>query len=238
MARLDAIAAQCPAASVEGLRIHLFETLGFAGNRRRYDDPRNSYLDAVIARRRGLPITLAVLTIEVGRRLGLVLEPVGMPGHFLVGVGDGRYLDAFDQGRVLDESACRRRFVELHGPVSPWTADLLAPVGPGAVLARILANLHQLFVRSNDLVGLDWVLQLRIAIPGIAASERAERASVLSALGRYDEAASELELLANLHGPGGSFSGSTHPSGGADPSAGQQADELRHRAARLRARLN
>jgi regulator of sirC expression with transglutaminase-like and TPR domain len=234
-AGLDQLAARSDAADLDGLLRYLFGTVGFVGSRAQYDDPRNSYLDEVLERRCGIPITLAVVVIEVGRRLGLELAPVGMPGHFLVGAGEGRYVDAFDGGRVLDEDGCRRRFVELAGPGAPWSTELLAPVGPRSVLTRVLANLRRLFAASNDLHRLDWVLALRTGIPGVPSTERMERATVLAALGRFDEAAAELDRLADLEQDGSpAFH---HPSQGpaADVVA---APELRARAARLRARLN
>ena len=234
-AQLDQLAARSDATDVDGLLRYLFGTLGFTGNRDHYDDPRNSYLDEVLDRRCGIPITLAVVVIEVGRRLGLELTPVGMPGHFLVGAGPGRYVDAFDGGRVLDAEGCRRRFQELAGPGAPWSTELLAPVGPRSVLTRVLANLRRLFAASHDLHGLAWVLALRTGIPGVPSTERMERATVLAALGRFDEAAVELDRLADLEEDGSpAFH---HPSQGpaADVVA---APELRARAARLRARLN
>ncbi|MHB8466709.1 MAG: SirB1 family protein [Acidimicrobiales bacterium] len=226
-AALDGIATGCARPSLEGLCDHLFGQLGFTGNRRRYEDPRNSYLDVVIARRTGLPITLAIVVIETARRVGLRLVPVGMPGHFLVGVGDGRYLDAFHQGRILDQDGCRRRLAEV-GVGVPWTEDLLDPIGAHAVLARVLANLRRLFADSQDLVSLDWVLELRASIPGVPQRERAERAAVLAALGRYDEAASQLEYLARAE-----EELTHHPS-----ATSTAATDLRHQAMRLRAKLN
>ena len=236
---LDDLAASCPAASVDELRGHLFGRLGFRGDQRRYSDPRNSYLDQVVARRMGIPITLAVLTVEVGRRLGVDLDPVGMPGHFLVGdPSTGGYIDAFAGGRLLDERGCHRLFLELAGPEAAWSRDLLDPVGPHAVLARILANLRQSFAEANDLTNLDWVLELRVSIPGVPIQERSQRAAVLSALGRFDEAASELETLAGLEESGGTRHPSAGPLGPNNQAATNLAVELRHRAARLRARLN
>jgi regulator of sirC expression with transglutaminase-like and TPR domain len=217
-ASLDALAAGCDGSALEDVLDHLFGTIGFYGNQARYDDPRNSYLDEVLVRRTGIPITLSIVVIEVGRRVGLALAPVGMPGHFLVGAGQGQYVDAFDRGHVLDVDGCRRRFTQLAGAGAPWSPELLAPVGPRAVLARVLANLRRVLAESGDLHGLEWALALRSGIPGVPASDRAERANVLAALGRFDEAASELERVP----PGDAFDGA----------------ELRARAARWRARLN
>ncbi|HEY2428343.1 MAG TPA: transglutaminase-like domain-containing protein [Acidimicrobiales bacterium] len=231
-AELDDLAGGCAGATLDDVRAHLFGTLGFTGNRLHYEDPRNSFLDDVLARRTGIPITLAVVVIEVGRRLGLRLDPVGMPGHFLVGAGQGWYLDAFEGGRLLDEEGCRNRFHELAGPGAPWSRDLLDPVGPRAVVSRVLANLRAVYARSQNIQRLDGVLELRQAIPGAGDEERAERASVLAALGRYDEAARQLELLADAAAAQG-----RHPSGGPAPDDGAAA-ALRSRAARLRARLN
>jgi regulator of sirC expression with transglutaminase-like and TPR domain len=221
MTAIDELAAGCAQRGVNGsdiddVRAHLFGDLGFTGNQRRYDDPRNSYLDMVIARRTGIPITLSIVVIESARRLGVELTAVGMPGHFLVGVGGDRYLDAFDAGRIIGPDECRRRLEMSAGASVEWTPDLLAPIGPHAVLARVLANLRRVFVDSQDLVGLDWVLQLRAAIPGVPRRERGERAAVLTALGRYDEAASELEDWADI----------------------EDSEDLRHQALRLRAKLN
>ena len=95
---------------------------------------------------------------------------------------------------------------------------MLAPVGPLAIVARVLANLRGVFAATDDLGALARVLELRTAIPGVPAAERAERSAVLSALGRYGEAATELDRLAALDGG--------------------DADEIRLRAAALRARLN
>jgi regulator of sirC expression with transglutaminase-like and TPR domain len=236
LARLDQLAAGCDGHDLESLLAYLFGILGFEGNRAHYDDPRNSYLDEVLERRTGIPITLAIVVIEVGRRLGLELVPVGMPGHFLVGAGQGRYIDAFGGGRVLDVEGCRRRFVELAGPGAPWSTELLDPVGPRAVLTRVLANLRRLFAEARDLHGLDWVLELRAGIPGVPGTERMERATVLAALGRYDAAASELDRLADLEERTAPVI-RRHPSQGTDADE-VPAPELRARAARLRARLN
>ena len=90
---------------------HLFDEHGYAGNEADYTDPRNSYLDRVLDRRLGIPITLSVLMMEVARRNGVVLHGIGMPGHFLVGEPDGRtFYDPFHHGRQLDADGARDVF--------------------------------------------------------------------------------------------------------------------------------
>ena len=183
-ARLDALAETCTGPSLADVRRHLFETVGFSGNRHRYDDPRNSLLDEVLERRTGIPITLAVVVIEVGRRLGLQFDGIGLPGHFLVGVGTrpvpGRVRGGPAAGHGRLPAPVRR---DWPGADAPWSAGLLAPVGPRAVLARVLANLRAVFAESRDLHSLEWVLRLRLAIPGVPVQERVERATVLAAPG-------------------------------------------------------
>src|SRR4029079_15079067 len=106
LARLDELAADARVAppSGVGLAQHLFVDRGFAGNTLDYADPRNSFLPDVIDRRLGIPISLSVLMIEVGRRIGVALHGVGMPGHFLVGVDApaGGFVDPFHAGATLN----------------------------------------------------------------------------------------------------------------------------------------
>lgn len=169
LARLDAIALACPSPTTAGVVTHLFGTLGFAGAVEDYHDPRNSYLDDVIDRRVGIPISLSVLTMGVGRRVGVSFEPVGMPGHFLVRGATplGTLFDPFDGGRRLTEAACRTRFHDLLGRQAQWDPSYLDPVEPRAVVARLLANLRSTALARGDLALLDWVVRLRAAIPGV-----------------------------------------------------------------------
>jgi regulator of sirC expression with transglutaminase-like and TPR domain len=197
LARLDALAASCPAPTLGALLRHLFVDEGFGGNVEDYYDAGNSFLDDVLDRRTGLPITLAVLAMEVGRRLGVRLLGVGMPGHFLL--RDARdpsvFVDAFARGALLSPADCAQRFHQLQ-PGAPFDAAYLEPVGARSIVARILANLKGVYLQEGDRSGLAWVLQLRCAVPGVPVQERRQLASVLEARGRFDEAADELERLA------------------------------------------
>jgi regulator of sirC expression with transglutaminase-like and TPR domain len=193
LAVLDALARDAPDAP-ELLARHLFVDLGFAGNAADYADPRNSYLDEVLRRRLGIPITLSVVMLEVGRRRGLTLTGVGMPGHFLVADAAGAYYDPFHGGVRLDEAGCRLLFEATHG-AAPFLDEYLAPVGNRAILARMLANLIQ------GAAGLDppaavRAIRLRLLIPGLAAAERRGGAAMLGRYGRFAEAASALDALA------------------------------------------
>jgi regulator of sirC expression with transglutaminase-like and TPR domain len=221
LAHLDDLAAHCGASTLDGLTGYLFVDLGYRGNARDYYDPRNSYLDQVRARRLGIPITLSILAIVVGRRLGLSLEGVGMPGHFLLrDQGDESvFLDPFGGGGLLDRQGCQATFHALHGPDAPFHEAFLEPVSNRIVLARMLANLRSVFLSRGDRQSLLWVLHLRTLLPDSSAEDRADFAAGLASLGRFDAAANEYDVAAD--GLGGSLGA-----------------ELHRNAVRLRARLN
>jgi len=228
LTRLDRLADEAGGSGVgradaDDVAALLFGRLGLAGDRRDYDNPDNSYLNRVLDRRRGLPIALSVLMVEVGRRCGADLEGVGLPGHYVV--RDRRHpdtlIDAFNGGRRLDGPACR----ELLGPVvgaDPEMSPASWPAaGPRATLARMLANLDRSFRRRRDTRALAWVTELRLLVPGQPLAVLVEAAGTLAEIGRYDRAAALLEQVA------------------ARPElTGETADRLRARAVAARARLN
>ncbi|HEY7137909.1 MAG TPA: transglutaminase-like domain-containing protein [Acidimicrobiia bacterium] len=199
LARLDDLAAGCPARDAEGVARHLFVDVGFAGDTADYDDPRNSFLDEVITRRRGLPIALSVLMIEVARRLGVGIVGIGMPGHFMVrdASRSDLFLDPFYAGVRLDLAGVEARFHAVRGDEA-FRLEYVAPVGSRAILSRMLANLQRSFLsrQPNTVVS---VARMRYAIPGLSLPERHQIAMLLGSLGHYDEAASMLgELVADL----------------------------------------
>ncbi len=227
LARLDALAAGVSrggSVDAEAVRRHLYVDLGFAGNSVEYYDPRNSFLDDVLTRRTGIPITLAVVLIDVARRCGVALAGVGMHAHFLVrSVDDPSYfVDPFD-GVALDEDGCRRLFARVAGTSAAFERSFLDPVPTRTILARMLANLRSIYASTRDVVDLTWVLRLRLALPGTARDdERLELSRVLAAAGRPGEAADELLAVASS----------------VSSVDGARAEELEREAVRLRSRLN
>jgi regulator of sirC expression with transglutaminase-like and TPR domain len=201
LGRLDALAAGCPDGTLGGVTGHLFDDLGFTGDRDDYGNPRNSLLDSVLDRRRGIPITLAVVLIEVARRRGLELVGVGMPGHFLVGsaADDDRFVDPFHQ-TVLDREGCEKLFTTLHGDKARFEPKYLDPVGPRAVIVRMLTNLQRSYVGRGDRAGALWAQCLRVLVPGTTVQDRRQLAAMLAANGRFDAAAVELEAIASAGG--------------------------------------
>jgi regulator of sirC expression with transglutaminase-like and TPR domain len=129
---------------IEPLNHFLFDELHFAGNRQFYNDPLNSYLNRVIDRRVGLPITLSVIYLEIGWRLNLPLDGIGLPGHFIVshtGPDGVRYIDPFHRGRLLNIADCQRLVTELSDGQLVLQPSMLAPVTTRQILARMLNNL-------------------------------------------------------------------------------------------------
>ena len=144
------------------------------GNSADYGDPRNSYLHDVLARKVGIPITLSVCAIEVGRRLGLTVHGIGLPGHFIVEC-DGLYADPFHAGRSYTAEELEpawQRITGLHEPLDP---RLVRPVSSRSILLRMLNNLKNTFVAMDDPVPLKVLATLRGAFPELE-HERAEYA--------------------------------------------------------------
>ena len=195
LGRLDELAAGCKEPTLEGLTHHLFDELGFRGNTEHYQDPDNSYLDQVVRRRLGIPITLSVLTMEIGRRIGVALDGVGMPGHFLVRhrADPGTFLDPFGSGRRLDAAGCQEIFTNLGG--TGWQDSYLDPVATRAILSRMLINLQGLFLPA-DLRSAVWVLELRLTIPTLPVAERLGLARALGSMGQFGSAAAALDQVA------------------------------------------
>lgn len=181
LVRLDEIASQVTSPTVEGVVRHLFGGENpFRGNHMDYYDPLNSLLDAVLDRRLGIPISLSVLTIEVGRRIGVHFSGVAMPGHFLVGVAAelGRipdlFVDPFHGGTIFDIEGCRELFLRIAGRQAEFDPRFVAAVHPLAILDRALSNLKALYSSSQDLGSLRRVMALRARIPGIGKVEADE----------------------------------------------------------------
>ena len=195
--RLDELAMGCPAPTLEGVCEHLFGDVGLVGDTEDYKNPRNSLLDVVLDRRRGIPITLSIVVMEVGRRLGLDLAGVGMPGHFLVRDRDDEdaFVDPFNQAR-LDREGAEKLFTVIHGSDARFDARFLDPVGPRAIMARIVTNLQRSYVGQGDRAGALWAQCLRVLVPGATVGDRRQLAALLAANGRFDAAAQELEAIA------------------------------------------
>lgn len=130
----------------------LFGVIGLSGNRDDYYDPRNSYLNQVMERRLGIPITLSLLCMEVGRRAGVPILGIGMPGHFLIRHRDepGFFVDSFNGGLLLSQDECGALLREAAGDAVRLESHHLNPVAPREMLARILRNLKAIYWDRED----------------------------------------------------------------------------------------
>ena len=166
VAELDDLAASCRTPTLDGLRHHLFVDQGFVGNDADYYDPANSYLDDVLDRHLGIPITLSVVSMEVGRRLGVPLVGIGLPGHFLLrdGADPEVFLDPFRGGELLDRTGCLDVVRRLHGPDADLDPAWLEPVGRVAILERMLANLVRIFQQRGAAADLLWARDLQVEL--------------------------------------------------------------------------
>ncbi|HUL60823.1 MAG TPA: transglutaminase-like domain-containing protein [Anaeromyxobacteraceae bacterium] len=182
------------AEALRALRGVLFEEEAFRGNAADYYDPRNSFLNEVLERRLGIPISLSLVAMEVARRAGLVLEGVGFPGHFLVKYaprgGPEVYLDAYHGGELLSAEECVARFRPAsHGGVDPrW----LSAVTPHQILARVLHNLKRIYVQKGDDVRSWWVADRLVLVSPEQPEELRDRGLVAARLGADGPAARDL----------------------------------------------
>jgi regulator of sirC expression with transglutaminase-like and TPR domain len=135
------------------LRDVLYGKLGFRGNVEDYFDPRNSFLNQVLDRRVGIPITLSVLYLELAQRLKLPLVGIGLPGHFIVRYNEEKepfYLDPFHGGIILSLQDCRKRIADISNGRLAFKPTFLEPVGPRGILTRMLRNLKAIYVARQE----------------------------------------------------------------------------------------
>ncbi len=185
-----------PAASaLEALNRYLFDELGFTGNTEDYYDPRNSYLNEVLDRRTGIPISLSTVYATVAREAGLPIWGVGFPGHFLVKVaeeGDEIVLDPFNRGAILAETDCRKLLQRATEGRGVFSRDLLQATGTKAILARMLGNLKGIYSANRQYAkALSCVERILLLNPE-ATSEIRDRALLLGQMQRTEEAILEL----------------------------------------------
>ncbi|HEU4327325.1 MAG TPA: transglutaminase-like domain-containing protein [Roseiflexaceae bacterium] len=144
-----------PRARISALNSYLFGDLGFRGNTWDYHHPSNSFLDQVVLTRIGLPITLSIVYLELGHRLGLPVEGLALPGHFLVRWqthDDEVYVDPFRSGRIWSRSDCEQRIAAAYGGDTPALIEqVMRPPAKRDILARMLRNLKHAYVGAEDL---------------------------------------------------------------------------------------
>lgn len=192
------------AARLAALSKYLFEERGFHGSRGDYYNRSNSYLSEVIDDREGLPITLSVLYIELGRRLGVRLEGVGLPGHFVVrhvpAKGEARLIDVYEGGQALSREQAAEKVKNITG--RPLHDEHLAAVKKSAIIVRMLHNLLNLAQSEKDKDGMLRYLNAIVAVAPESAEERGLRAALLYQMGDRPRALQDVDWLLE-HNPEG-----------------------------------
>jgi regulator of sirC expression with transglutaminase-like and TPR domain len=201
-------------ARVLAMNDYLFGELRFSGNETAYEDPRNSFLNEVLDRRTGIPITLALLYMEVARRAGLHVEGINFPGHFLLrcparrglAYSEDLIIDAYHGGALLSKDACRERlrnFLEQDEPGERETdavleARLFVHATKPEILARMLLNLKRTYVRMHSFPQARDVTELLLAVNPSATGELRDRGLLAYHLNDFSAALRDLQAYLQL----------------------------------------
>jgi regulator of sirC expression with transglutaminase-like and TPR domain len=190
-----------PNVSISEINKYLFTVAGFRGNDEDYYDPKNSFLNDVLDRKQGIPITLSVVYLEIANRLGLNLAGVGFPGHFMVkfsGPGDEILIDPFNKGRILSEKNCQDFLSRMYGDHVRFRREMLAPSTNKQILSRMLNNLKGIYVDSKNHQKALSVVELILELNPDSVSEVRDRGLLYYELECFSQALHGLETYLNL----------------------------------------
>lgn len=177
------------AVTIDRLHDVLYREVGFRGpSAAEFHDPRNSDLDRVVARRIGLPISLAIVELEVGWRLGLALHGIGLPGHFIVGGPHGAVMDPAGGGRALTPDDCQALIRRALGESVLFHVGLLRRAGRREILARVLRNLRSVHLARRDWPAALGVVDLLLVVEPTDPDHGRDRGLLLGRMGRFSEA--------------------------------------------------
>ena len=185
-----------PLKVIKTINNYLFNDLGYYGNNKNYYDPRNSFLNDVIDRCTGIPITLSVIYLEIAKRIGFSMVGIGMPGHFLIRPDfqeSGIFVDAFNRGEIMFEQDCLDKLEKLYQKPIKLEPRLLAMVSNRQILARMLTNLKYICLSNNQLSkSLDIISGILMLYPD-SPKELRDRGLIYYQLDRPQQACQDLE---------------------------------------------
>lgn len=187
--------------SLAALNHVLFTEHGYRGNREDYFDPKNSFLNEVLKRKTGIPISLSVLYMQVAERAGLELAGVGFPGHFLVKHLTGTeeiVIDPFRSGEVRSRADLERMLREIYGEKVGFDPEFLEPVSKKQIVKRMLGNLRAIYLKNNDPVKALQTLDRLIILDPAAASEVRDRGLLYLRLECFTQAREDLQTYLRL----------------------------------------
>ena len=190
-----------PRLALTALNRVLFEETNLRGNREDYYDPRNSFLNDVLDRGLGIPITLAIVYMEVAKRVGFTLAGVGMPGHFLLKHYslDGEILiDCFNRGDVISRQDCQNRLNEIYSGEMKLRPEFLHPISRRQILTRMLNNLKTVYLSTRNFRKALMIADLILVIYPRSAEDVKQRALLRYSMGLHRLAAEDLDQYLKL----------------------------------------
>lgn len=186
-----------PLLVINQINEHLYDDLAFRGNKENYYDPRNSFLNEVLVRRLGIPISLSVLYMEIAKRLGLNILGVSMPGHFLVKCtvdGEEIIIDTFNQGRLLDKNDCQQLITNLYGTGIELKSSFFRAASKKEILIRMLNNLKSIYLSGGDHRRTIATIELLLLLTPQSINEIRDRGLVNYRLGNFARAITDIEF--------------------------------------------
>ena len=186
--------------AINVLNAVLFDSLGFDGNKDDYYNAENSYMNFVLEKRKGIPVSLSVLYQKIAAGIGLKLLPVAMPGHFLLKLAMPSrelFIDPFNRGEILLEDGCQERLEQVHPGVIEFKREFLRVVSKRDVVLRMLVNLKRLYRQKDQAKMLLKILERRVPLLSDPLPEILERGLLQLSLENYNYALQDLEHFVN-----------------------------------------
>lgn len=194
--------AAAPGAGVEAFNYFMFEEAGFAGNQLNYYDPANSYLNRVLDQRTGIPISLSIIYMEVGRKAGLEVDGIGLPGHFIVRARESNALESIlvdpFHGKMLQPEDCQDRLDEVYKGQVALSDEHLRAATAREILVRLLTNLKAIYARANLYRQTLAVIDRILLLTPLASIEHRDRSIILAQLERLPEAIAGMETYLQM----------------------------------------
>jgi len=187
--------------TIAALNFVFFARHGFRGNRDDYYDPKNSFLNEVIERKTGIPITLSVLYMEVAGRVGLTVDGIGFPGHFMVKAeadGNEIVIDPFNSGDIKTEEDLTAMVQQMYGGKLGFRREFLAPVSKKQILTRMLTNLKVIYAKADDMVKTLGTLDRLLILDPASTDDIRDRGVIYTRLECYGQAKEDLERYLQL----------------------------------------
>jgi regulator of sirC expression with transglutaminase-like and TPR domain len=195
-----------PLKIVQTINTYLYDDLGFRGNKNDYYNPCNSFLNDVIERRLGIPISLSLVYLELAKRIDFPMVGIGMPGHFLIQPqfeGVGIFIDAFNRGEILFEQDCEDLLNRIYQQPVKLQIDNIEPISNRLFLARMLTNLKAIYLTQRQLEKALAVVERLLLLFPDAPHERRDRGLLAYQLGYFQQTIQDLEFYLDLlpHAP-------------------------------------